>query len=337
MGFWVARLHGVGALGALAFLTACGGGGSPAVPPGNGMSWTADAAAHAKYAGNVFVSDPDNDTVWVCPATGNDIRRGFGSPTQQLQGVSDPVQIAVDAQGTIYVANAQVNEAGAGSVTEYPRGATSPSRTLTSGLNTSTGVAVDSTGNVYVSNKYLASIVVFGKGKNTPKETIKSNLRGPDGLAVDAADDLFIADSTADDVLELVHGSTTPQSLHLKSLSRPLGVAIDARGDLYVSNLLAQSSNVTIYAPGMKTPKATIIVPGPVYGSESTIAEPMMLSITRPGNLLLASAPISLALVDGKEWFGYEPAVVGFASGQTQPLWSNYNNTANDAVFQPAK
>lgn len=335
MGFSVARLHGI-ALGAFAFLAACGGGGSPAVPSGNGLNWTPDVAAHRKYAGNVFVSDPDNDTVWVCPATLNDIRRGFGSPTQQLQGVSDPVQIAVDAQGTIYVANAQVNAAGGGSITEYPRGATSPSRTLTSGLNTSTGVAVDSLGNVYVSNKYLASILVFGKGKNSPKKTIKSNLRGPDGLAVDTADNLYIADSTANDVLKLAHGSTMPQSLHLKSLSRPIGVAVDAKGDLYVSNLLAQSSNVTVYAPGKTTPKATIVVPGPAYGSENTIAEPMMLSITHPGDVLIVSAPISLALIGGKEWFGYNPAAVGFAAGQTQPLWSNYDNAANDAVFQPA-
>jgi hypothetical protein len=80
-----------------------------------------------------------------------------------------------------------------------------------------------------------------------------------------------------------------------------------------------------------------MVVPGPPYGTESTIGEPAMLSVTKPGNILIASAPLSLALIGGKEWFGYTPAVVGFASGQKQPLWSENANTGYDAVFQSAQ
>jgi hypothetical protein len=323
---------------ALAFLAACGGLGSHVAPPaGANESASSASLGSARYAGLVFVSDLDSDAVWICPTNQDDIRDGFLAATGQLQGVSDPVQLAVDAQGTIYVANAQTNASGAGSVTEYPRGATSPSRTLTAGLNTSTGVAVDSTGTVYVSNKYVGSIVVFAKGKETPEETISANLTGPDGLAVDKSNDLFIADSSANDVLELVHGSQTPHSLQLKNLSRPVGVAVDSHENLFVSNLLGASSTVTMYPPGSKNPTLTIIVPGPPYDYENTIGEPAMLSVTKPGDILIASAPISLALIGEKEWFGYEAAVVGFASGAKQPLWSEYATTGYDAVFQPAK
>jgi hypothetical protein len=324
---------------ALSLLVACSGGGSPSVPLAGGAAGAAIPAAHGgkHYDGLVFVSDPDNLTVWICPVNFHDIRLGFVNPTGQLQGVSFPVQMAVDAQGTLYVANAQIGATGGGSITEYPRGATLPSRTLTTGLSTSTGVAVDSAGNVYVSNKYLGSIVIFAKGKTTPKETITANLTGPDGLAVDAAGDLFIADSSANDVLRLAHGSKTPQSLNLKNIVRPIGVAIDAHGNLYVSNLLAQSSTVTVYAPGSTTPKATIVVPGPSINSESSIAEPMMLSVTKPGGILMVSAPVSLSLVGGEEWFGYYAGVVGYSAGQTQPAWTNFVNNASDAVFQPAK
>ncbi len=231
--------------------------------------------------------------MWICPANGGDVRHGYLPPTGQLEGVSNPSQLAVDGEGTIYVANAQVDASGAGAIGEYPRGATSPARTLTSGLNTTTGVAVDSDGTVYASNKYLGSIVVFAKGKSAPKERITTNLAGPDGLAVDKAGDLFIADSSANDVLELAHGSKTPHSLHLQKLARPVGVAVDSRGRLFVSNLLAQSSLVAVYPPGATTPKQTIVVPGPPYGSESTIAESAMLSITKPGDYLIASAPDS--------------------------------------------
>jgi sugar lactone lactonase YvrE len=324
---------------ALALLTACGGAGSPVAPPA-GVSAAAPAihgGATKGYDGIVFVSDEDDNAVWICSANLGDIRRGFLPPSGQLNGVSDPAQMAVDAQGTLYVANAQTDASGAGEIAEYPRGTTSPARMLTTGLNTTTGVAVDSSGTVYASNKYWGSIVVFPKGKNAPSETIKKNLSGPDGLSVDKTGDLFIADSTANDVLELMHGSKTPQSLHLKGLGRPVGVALDRRGNLFVSNYLGASSNVTVYARGSTSPSKTIVVPGPPYNSESTIAEPMMLSVSNPGDVLIASAPLSLALIGGQEWFGYTSAIVGYLSGQAQPAWSVYNIFGDDSVFQPAK
>lgn len=323
---------------ALALLTACGGAGSGVAPPaGAAAAARIDGGNAGRYDGVVFVSDEDSNAVWICSANGGDIRRGFLPPTSQLNGVSDPAQMAVDGQGTLYVANAQINASGAGAIAEYPRGATSPARTLTTGLNTTTGVAVDSTGTVYASNKYWGSIVVFAKGKSAPSKTIKKNLSGPDGLTVDKAGDLFIADSSANDVLELKRGSSTPQSLHLEGLSRPVGIAVDRHGNLYVSNYLGASSNVGVYAQGSTTPSRTIVVPGPPYNSESTIAESMMVSVSKPGDVLIASAPLSLALIGGEEWFGYAPAIVGYAAGTTQPAWSVFNVTGDDAVFQPAK
>ncbi|HEX4012328.1 MAG TPA: hypothetical protein VHX17_00405 [Candidatus Cybelea sp.] len=328
-----------GALSAIALLTACSGIGSHAasVVPATVAGYQAAAKGHAKDNGQVFVSDLDNATVWICPANSKNIALGYLMPSGQLNGVSNPSQIAVGGNGTVYVANAQVDASGAGSIGVYPRGATSPAQTLRTGLNTTTGVAVDSHGNVYASNKYLASIVVFPKGKSSPSETITANLTGPDGLAVDAHDNLYIADSSANDVLELTKGSKTPRSLNLTNIARPVGVAIDGEGDLFVSNMLGAKSTVTMYAPGSTAPKATIVVPGPPYGSESTIAEPAMLSVSKPGDILMVSAPITLALVSAQEYFGYAPAVVGYVAGQTRPAWSQYMTTGYDAVFAPEK
>jgi sugar lactone lactonase YvrE len=328
----------IAASAAFALLAGCGGSGMRVAPPTFGTSNRASARNDSgRFAGLVFVSDLDSNAVWVCPTNFGDIRQGFLAPTKQLQGVANPVQIALDRQGTIYVANSQTDASGAGSVTEYPRGKLSPSRTLTAGLNTSTGVAVDAAGTVYVSNKFVGSIEVFPKGKSVPSGTITANLTGPDGLAVDRMGDLFIADGSANDVLKLARGTKTPQSLHLKHLSRPVGVAVDSHDNLYVSSLAGASSNVAVYASGSTTPSRAFLVPGPIYGSEGTIGEPVMLSIA-PGDLLIASAFITLALVQG-EWFGYTPTVDGFASGQSQPLWSvnDIGVAGSDAVFQPAK
>jgi sugar lactone lactonase YvrE len=266
-----------------------------------------------------------------------DILHGYLPSSNQLQGVSDPSQLAIDAQGTLYVANAQTDASGAGSIAIYPRGVTSPARTLTTGLNTTEGVAVDSAGTVYASNKYLASIVIYPKDQSVPRATIRKNLVGPDGLAVDKAGNLYIADSSAEDVLKLTPKSKVPQSLHLKKLLRPYGVALDSKGNLYVSNMMGALSTVAEYAPGSTAPKAQFVVPGPKFGTESTIGEPAMLSMAQPGDVLIAGVPLSLALIGGQEWFGYQPAVVGFAAGQTQPLWGQYDTTGYDAVFQPEK
>lgn len=333
-------MHRIATLGALALLTACSGVGSRIGPPsiGGAMGDSASLAQPAKkYAGTVFVSDLDNNAVWICPANRNDIRAGYLPSSNQLQGVSDPSQIAVDAQGTVYVANAQTDASGAGAIAIYPRGATSPARTLTSGLNTTEGVAVDSAGTVYASNKYQASIVIFAKGKSEPQSRITKNLVGPDGLAVDNAGNLYIADSSANDILKLSPKSKVPQSLHLKKLLRPYGVALDSKGNLYVSNMLGAASTIGVYAPGSTAPKQQFVVPGPSFNSQSTIGEPAMLSVAQPGDVLIASAPLALALIGGVEWFGFQPAVVGFAAGQSHPLWSQYINTGYDAVFQPRK
>ncbi|HEY2474473.1 MAG TPA: hypothetical protein VGI19_06685 [Candidatus Cybelea sp.] len=333
-------MKNIGTLGALALLTACSGIGShvaPAIPGGQAAAQAA-ARAPGKYNGTVFVSDLDSNTVWSCPVNFKDIRLGYLAATGQLQGVSDPSQLAVDAKGTLYVANAQYDATGAGTITEYSRGATSPTHTLKTGLNTTTGVAVDSRGTVYASNKYFGSIVAFPEGKSVPSETITSNLVGPDSLAVDAHDNLYIADSSANDVLELKLGSHAPRSLGLQKLARPTGIALDSHGNIFVSNDLGAKSTVAMYPPGQTSPKETIVVPGPPYSSsEGSIGEPAMLSVTKPGDIVIVSAPLSLVSIGGEEWFGYAPAVVGYAPGKTQPLWSQYQTTGYDTIFQPEK
>jgi sugar lactone lactonase YvrE len=335
-----------GALAASAatlLLTGCGAG-SRFAPSSNAARIPDGTAAHKTgYNGNVFVSDVANDAVWVCPANFYDIRNGFTFPTGQLFGVSDPVQIAVGSSGTVYVANSLTDASGAGSITEYPRGQTSPSRTLTSGLYSTSGVAVDASGTVFASNKFLGSIEIFPKGKSNPSATITANLTGPDSLAVDKAGDLFIADSSANDVLELVHRAKTPQSLHLSGLFRPTGIAVDSRGTLYVGNLDGAKSNVAVYPAGAKEPSRTLHVLGPAMGHLDSIGEPLMLSIA-PGDILIASAFFTLRKLAG-QWVEVGPAADGFMPGESRPSWVEYDQNFgasqfigyDDAVFQPAR
>lgn len=295
-------------------------------------------ARTSPYKGMVFISDTANGVVWMCPT--KDIRRGIEAPVGQLQGTATPVQLATDKFGTIYVANAEIDLTGAGAVTEYERGRTKPSRTLTTGLTIATGIAVDLQGSVYVSNKYAGSIVKFPKAKSVPSATYTKNLIGPDGLAVDAKGNLFIADGSGNDVLELKAGGTVPESLGLKGLHRPIGVAIDSRENLYVSNYVGSESTVNVYARDSTTPVRHFIVYGPEFGRSASIGLPVMLSITAD-DMLLVATNLSIAY-DEIGWGGFTGVIAAYKHGQsqatwavpTQGYWPNVNVLADDAIFQ---
>jgi hypothetical protein len=279
--------------------------------------------------GKLFVADTDAGAVYICSTN---LKFGSLPPADQLSGVSNPVQLAIDAAGTVYVANGWSDASGSGSVTVYPRGQTTPSRTLTNGLNMSTGVAVDGAGTVYVSNKYAGSIAIFPAGASSPSETVTANLSGPDGLALDSAGDLFIADSSANDVLVLAHGSQTPQSLHLAHLHRPFGVVVDPSGALYVSNLDGPSSSIAVYPSGATTPARTFAMVEPSYGP-GAIGQASMLSIT--GDLLIASE-YSTVFYQSGTWFNAGGIVSVYPLGSKQQRWSLYGIGGPwSAVFQP--
>jgi serine/threonine-protein kinase len=173
----------------------------------------------------------------------------FGTPQIGTisQGVSGPYGIAIDGQGTLYVANENT-----GNVTIYPAGTSAPSLTLSQGLTDPFGVAVDTNGDVYVTNPAPGApdIVVYPQGQIAPSRTIKSSsLRAPNQLVFDSARNLYICDSFTG-VWEIPFSSQQLTSLNLRGLVRPIAITIDPLdGDLFVS-LFSGAGEVLVFAPG---------------------------------------------------------------------------------------
>ena len=186
--------------------------------------------------GNIFVSnsgDANNSnvasvTVYAAGAAGN------VSPTAVISGaatgLSFPNGIALDTLGRIYVANGtDLSGLGLGSVTVYAANATnnaSPTVTISGAateLSEPQGLALDTSGNIYVSNRGGNSVTAYSAGATgnaSPAKTISGTATG---------------------------------------LSTPNGIALDAQGNLYVTNEGAGS--VTVYpasATGNAAPTATI-------------------------------------------------------------------------------
>jgi serine/threonine-protein kinase len=157
-------------------------------PPYAGNGAMAIDAAGSLYVASSYdpqLSTPNNGSVAIYPA---------GSSTASLTittGLQGATGVAVDGNGTVYVAN----QSGA-SVTEYLAGSTTPSVTLTNGLSglSPYGVAVDASGTVYVSangsNTNRPSILVYPAGSSSPSATIPVG-QYTFGVAVDAAGSIF--------------------------------------------------------------------------------------------------------------------------------------------------
>ncbi len=110
----------------------------------------------------------------------------------------------------------------------------------TTTLNSPEGVALDSSGNIYVANFSSAAITVFAAGANgdvAPSATIQgaaTNLNGPFGVALDRNDEIYVANRLANTVVVYAaHPSGPTNSAPIATIgggstgvNSPFGVAV---------------------------------------------------------------------------------------------------------------
>jgi sugar lactone lactonase YvrE len=101
-------------------------------------------------------------------------------------------------------------------------------------LNDPFGVAVDTSGNVYVADSGANQVLKIPAGGGTPT-SIGSGLDFPTGLAVDGNGDVFIANTFGNNIVEVPANGGSQMTIG-SGLSSPLGVAVDASGDVFVAD-----------------------------------------------------------------------------------------------------
>jgi len=148
-------------------------------------------------------------TVYSAGSTGNvaPIAKISGTKTEDKTGLKTPNGLAVDAANKLYV----LNEFGeqAGSITIYSAGASGnipPEGTIAGGhtkLQSPAGMALDASGNIYVTNDGGANSVTIyaagSKGDVAPKATIagsKTGLATPRGIAIDSKGNIYVANAS---------------------------------------------------------------------------------------------------------------------------------------------
>ncbi|MEO8816565.1 MAG: serine/threonine-protein kinase PknD [Mycobacterium sp.] len=98
------------------------------------------------------------------------------------------------------------------------------------------GVALDSAGDVYVTNQGMyGRVLKLSAGSTAPAVLPFSGLYQPQGVAVDANDAVYVADFN-NRVVKLAAGSNNQEVLPFTGLNYPEGVAVDSGGNVYVAD-----------------------------------------------------------------------------------------------------
>jgi hypothetical protein len=88
-----------------------------------------------------------------------------------------------------------------------------PKYTIKTGLSDPNGMAVDTSGNLYVTNELSSTITIYTPGGVTPIETITTGVNTPFDVAVDSVGDMYVANDPAGQTSYLnfyPNGTTAP-------------------------------------------------------------------------------------------------------------------------------
>jgi hypothetical protein len=285
------------AAAAIAFVAGCSG--NPAsFTPGQPTSLT--PSAHQVPAGMRVLPGPAVSGPTIVPLVPrqSNAPRGWpaAAPNRQILFVSD------DSSNSVLMYLPKVPNA-------------SPMGSITTGLSTPFGLAVDKAGALYVANLGNSTVTIYPHGASTPSLTITSGISGPYGIAVDSSGEVFVSNLNNNNITAYKAGATTPfETISFAPYGQAVGVGVDANDNIWVA--CDTSNGVFEIAAGTQT----------VTNSGLTsLAGPIGISIGKRNVIYVSnfatpsvniytsgSTTPSATITSGLENFG--PTLNGFAS-----------------------
>jgi len=316
--------------GVITTVTGTGGSGS-ANAPGTNAQLLLPVSVAVDSGGNLYIADQSASQVFkvsngsLTTVAGNGMPgfSGDNGPAPNAQ-LFRPSSVAVDSAGNVYIAdalNSRVRKVSNGVITTVAGNGTigySGDNGPATGaqLRFPYGVALDSAGNLYISDTGNSRIRVVSNGVIA---TVAGNgtagfsgdygpptgaqLNSPTGIALDAAGNLYIADSSNARVRSVSKGAIITVAGNgtqgfsgdsgpatSAQLSSPTGIAVDSAGNLYIAD--TSNARVRMVSNGMITTVAGNGTPGfsgdngPATSAQ--LNAPGGIAVDAAGNLYIA-------------------------------------------------
>jgi sugar lactone lactonase YvrE len=189
-------------------------------------------------------------------------------PVTGLGATGEPLHLAVDASGNVFVADWVHN-------TVWKVSATGVQTTVGTGLYQPSGVALDAAGDVFIADSLNGRILELNGGGQT---VCINGLNYPYAVTVDAAGDVFFVDTNNQRVVELPGGCHGAPTQIGSGWDNPLDVAVDAAGNVFVAE--ANPLSEVIKVP----------VTGQPVKIGSGFANPWGLALDSKGNVFVADS-----------------------------------------------
>ena len=230
-------------------------------------------------AGNFYIADTANSVVRKVTSTGaistiaGIAQGGYGGDGGAATSaqINAPQGLAVDSSGNVFVAdtgNSRVRKISGGTISTVAGGSTpgyggDGGAATSAQLNSPTGIAVDSKGDLYIADSDNNAIrmvspsgtitTVAGSGRQGYSgdggPAINALLNYPQGVALDSSGNLYITDTlnnavrmVRNGIISTVAGNGVPGDsgdggpAASAQITNPVGIAMDAAGGIYVSD-----------------------------------------------------------------------------------------------------
>lgn len=113
-----------------------------------------------------------------------------------------------------------------------------PIAEITDAIATPYGLALDSSGTLYVADNPESAITEYPKGQTTHTVTITDGLDSPLGLAIDKSGTLYV--SNVGMIQEYAKGATSPtKTITGGGMTNPFGLVLDKKQNLYIADFIA--------------------------------------------------------------------------------------------------
>jgi hypothetical protein len=240
---------------------------SPSLSPGThgagGRGWLSPAAkagSHVIYSGSY-----NESTITIYPSKGTN-----PPPIGTIStGLTNPERLFVDGNLSLYT----TDEGSPTSIVVYKRGKTSPSLTITNGVNYPTGITVGADGTVYCANTGNETVTEYPKGKTAPSLTVSLSNEMPENLAVDNSNNLYIqydGGTLGSGVIEVPSGKTSGTDLNLV-IGSASALSVDKAGNIVIID--QADSSLDVFPPGQTSPSKTIALGGSPFEMSMNKAE----------------------------------------------------------------